>query len=170
MAVYCDIDDVRSIVSIEGTNAFIDDDETGTNTSAELAYVTYAIAWGASQIDAYMIKRYRLSDIAGSNFLKFINAVFAARNLSARRYQSIPASIAQLYDESVELLREIKQGKLDLPDTVDSFNHMPTVTNYWTQLWSSIDPVRVQDLESTGEKDWQDQKHPVTNQHWLGFH
>ncbi len=150
------------MVSIEGTVQSVDDDEDGSNDATELTYITAAIDWGSSQIDCYLVKRYTLSDLSSSTFLKFINAVFAARNLAIRRWQNVPTAIAQMYDESVELLQDIARGYKDIPDVIESFNHMPTVTNYWTQFWSSVTPVRTQDCENTGDGDWQGELHRPT--------
>jgi len=163
MATYCTTDDVRSLISIEGALAYSDDDESGANSAAELAYITAAIEWGASQIDFYLVRRYDLDDVTSSNFLKFVNVVFAARNLAVRRFQGIHESIGTLYDEAVEMLRDIKANRSDIPDVIESYNHLPTVTNYWTQFWSSSTPIRVVDGESTGSADWDGQKKRTIN-------
>jgi len=155
---YCTAADIQAIISIEGHDAWADDDESGSLSATETGYVTFQIDRAASVIDAYLVKRYDLSDLTGSNFLRFANAVMASKYVMSRRGEAPPEGLMADYDEFIQLLIDIKDNTKDLPDVIDSFNHLPTVTNFWTQLYSAANPVRVIDEESTGEADWQGQK------------
>ncbi len=167
MATYCTSADVQAIISIEAALSFSDDNESGDNSATELTYITFCIERAASVIDAYLVKRYALDDLTSSTFLKFCNAIMAAKYLTTRRLEGVATSIMEDYDEFIGLLKDIGQGLKDIPDVIDSFNHLPTVTNYWVQFTKGVTPVRVVDSESTGEEDWQGQlKRRTDTFHW----
>ena len=144
-------------MSPQGVEAFGDDDISGSLSATESGYLDFMIDKAASVLDLHLVKRYDLADLTTSNFMRFANAVLAARAIFARRGEGAPESVMREFDEFMDYLVAIRDNIMEIPDVIDSFNHLPTVTNFWTDFTKTVSPVRVQDAESTGDNDWQGQ-------------
>lgn len=142
---YCAIADVESVLSAEGVTAFVDDDETGSRSTAEVAFVTTMIEFAAERINFRINMVYDLADVVGNGWLKYANSYMAAANLIQRRNLPLTPSLSNQVDQIIESLDRIEQGQARLPQQSPSFDTLPTITNFAIELNNpnTATPVRV---------------------------
>ena len=151
VTTYCINSDVEDVMSTHGVTAYIDDDESGSRSGAETAYLTSAVERAAAMwVNPRVLMRYKASDLSGNGYLKWANAVIGALEVCRRRNNPIPISLAS-DAERIELqLQQIQRGQLNVPEQAESFEQIPVVTNYDVERWHQATPTRVQIEESTG--------------------
>ena len=112
----------------------VDDDEGGTLSATEEGYITRAIERAANLMNARLELRYTLADVAGNTWCRDANAAIAAYWLATRRGDAAPAQLAQQYAAYLADLADIANGKLKVPDAIESFDQTPGVTNFAVNL------------------------------------
>jgi hypothetical protein len=115
--VYCSQGDVEAILSIEGVESRLDDDQSGTVSPTESGYLNATIIpWATSWVNIYLMGRYDAAMLATSYVANDCTATRAARRLCQRRGNPVPESLAELFKEVQQLLADIKANKLSLED------------------------------------------------------
>jgi phage gp36-like protein len=148
---YCTQSDVEAILSAAGVTAFADDDEDGSLDGTETGYITRAIERAAARMNAVLEIRYKLADLTSNAWCQFANADVAAYLLTSRRGNSPPTQIADAYQEVIDLLDKIKANRGKVPEQGESFDFLPSVSNYQPVRGVRNMPVRVDPNESTGD-------------------
>ena len=147
--VYCTSSEIESLLGAETLAAFIDDDESGAASAGETAYIADMIELAASEMDSYLCVRYNLADLSSSNtWLKWANAILAARNITRRRL----SPMAPIEDQAQRILAdlaEIRQGIKPIPNQAESFDGLPSVTNFVVERATYPGKIRVNPQEST---------------------
>jgi hypothetical protein len=117
--VYCDQGDVEAVLSYDGVHASLDDDAAGLQLSAEEQerLTTKAVGWATGRVNFYLLGRYPAADLAQSWTVNWWAAVLAAYFLRGRRGNPPPGSVKEWYEESVEDMKAVQAGVLNLPDT-----------------------------------------------------
>jgi hypothetical protein len=147
---YCSISNVEEVLSAQGATAFVDDDETGSRSTAEAAFATTMIEYAAERINMQIGMVYVLSDVVGNGWLKYANAYLAAGNLVQRRGMPLTPSLASQIDQIIEQLGQVVTGALRLPQQNPSFDTLPTVTNFKIDLSNADTATPVHVAASTG--------------------
>lgn len=161
---YCTQSEVEDILSTAGATAFADDDEGGTLSAGETAYITAMIERAAVRMNAYLTSRYTLSELASNAWCKWCNATLAAYYLVMRRGNPAIESVAVEVGELMDMLTDIKAGRMQVPEQSESFDFLPTVTNFDTKRRKTVMPVRVRTDESTGDTPHSSRKRRTARQ------
>lgn len=164
---YCLKADVEDIISAAGVSMAVDDNRDGINTAAEEARVTRAIAMAASNMNARLVRRYKLSDLSSNDWVKFCNATLASEMVMRRRGNGPPPSVVDAADQYREDLQAIMEDRLDVPEQSESFDFSMSVTNFSVQRAKREQKVRVDKRTSTGDDpDSTLKRFPVTHRLW----
>jgi phage gp36-like protein len=136
---FCTRADIETLWSAADLLAAVDDDLSGTLSSAEEALIDDAILRAATQMIAYLASRYAPETLVGNAWCKQTNAAIAAYFLAIRRGDPAPPQIAELYGLAMQDLRSLRQGAMNLPGASESTDQLPTLTNFTPVL--GRDPV-----------------------------
>ncbi len=118
--VYCTQGDVEAVLSANGLSLSLDDNQTGTLDPTELGYLNdNIIPWATSRVNMYLLGRYDAADLATSFSVNDFTAIFAARRVRTRRGNPCPKSLQEVYEETVELLKDLKSAKLGLEEIAE---------------------------------------------------
>jgi hypothetical protein len=147
---YCTIADVEELLSVQGATAFVDDDETGSRSTAEAAFITSMIGYAAERINFQINQVYVLADVVNNGWLNYANAYLAAGNLIQRRGMPLTPSLSDQIDQILDQLSQIVNGSARLPQQVPSFDTLPTVSNFKVDLSNANTPTPVNVSASTG--------------------
>lgn len=147
---YCDQDDIEDVLSDYGVLAIVDDDEGGSNSAAELTRVTAAIERAAGRMNQYLETRYTLSDLASNDWCKYCNADLAAYYLTMRRGHAAPQGLEQVAADRINELQQIQLGNQRVPEVANSFETIPTVSNFQVRRGDCDGPIMVDGEHSTG--------------------
>ncbi len=150
--IYCTQSDVEAVLSEFGFLARIDDDRDDTIGTTEAAIVTAMIRKAAGRMNSRLQKRYKLSDLVNNDWCKDTNAWLAAWYVTARRGGAAPPGIAEEYNNLLTELDAIRDNDADVPDISESFEAIPTVSNFTVEPFRRHAKVRVIERISTGEK------------------
>lgn len=140
---YCLKADIEAVWTAADVLASADDDASGTLSATEEGYITRAIERAAERMNAYLEQRYVLADLASNTWCRDASASIAAYLLSIRRGDAPPAAFQSQYDGLMSDLFEIASGRLKVPETADSVDHVPSVTNFAADLSGSGGVIRV---------------------------
>lgn len=149
---YCEREDIESILGVAGVLALIDDDQDGTEASAETLHATNAIERAAVDMNSALRNQYVLSELADNDWCKWCNAYLAAYYLLNRKNSAVPASVADEVVQFREKLAEARWGRFQVPEQAPSFQHTPAVSNFQPEIRKFDNPIRVYEEESTGTK------------------
>lgn len=128
--LYCDADDVYALLSQEGADLRLDDDQTGTTSAAELLRLTtYAVNYATSRVNDYCLGRYEADDLDNNWTVNYWTTVIAARYLCFRRVNPIPKSITTIFDEVMEDLKALRAGEYTLGDVAERLVSSPAWSN-----------------------------------------
>jgi hypothetical protein len=148
--IYCSRSDVEAVLGAAGVVARIDDNETGTASTGEDAYVTSAIETAAAEMNADLERQYILSQLSASNgWLKRSNALLAAEVLMGRRGNPVQGLLVDQVQRIREQLRLIGMGRANVPEQSPSANHLPTVSTFVVEPAKAM-PIRVDTDISVG--------------------
>lgn len=148
---YCLRVDVENIISSAGLNMSADDNRDGIVSAAEELHVTRAIEMSASNMNARLGRRYKLSDLSDNDWVKFCNATLAAEMVMRRRGNGPPPSVVDAADQFRDDLNDIVAGRLSVPEQSESFDFSMAVSNYITRRAQRDQKVRVDTAISTGD-------------------
>lgn len=141
---YCQQPDLEATWSAVALLRSVDDDQDGTISTAEEAIVTRIIERAANKMNASLEMRYQLSDLANNSWARDCNTALAVYFLSTRRGNPAPDEIQEQYDGFLADLAEIRLGRLKVPQAPESFDAIPSVINFDTNLKASrrkVEPV-----------------------------
>ena len=148
---YCTSDDIETILSEFGLSVRLDDDENGC---PDTGMATACIERGAVQINHYLLARYSVADCVSSGWVKWVNAIFAAREACARRMMPPPESLVAQCNEFMEELRFIRAGTHPLMGDdgplATRFDGLPTVSNMVVDGRYAVQKIRRKPQTSTG--------------------
>ena len=139
---YCLKADIEAVWTAAAVLASVDDDSSGTLSATEEGYITRAIERAAERMNAYLEERYILSELASNTWCRDANASIAAYLLSIRRGDAAPAPFQSQYDGLMSDLFEIASGRLKVPETKESVDNVPSVTNFAVDLSGAQDRIR----------------------------
>lgn len=150
MTTWCSQSDVESILSDHGVLSYSDDDEDG---AADAGIVSAAIERAAAiDISPLIEERYTpLSATSSNSYLKWANALFAAKHLTIRRNLPMATSLEVECGAVLQLLNQVFNGQRSIPEQHENADHGPFVTNYNVQRIRTQMPARVAQQESTGK-------------------
>jgi phage gp36-like protein len=127
---YCLKADLEAVWTPAAVLASVDDDSSGTLSATEEGYITRAIERAAERMNAYLEERYILTDLAENTWCRDANAAIAVYLLSIRRGDAAPAPFQSQYEDLMGDLLEIASGRLKVPETKESADNVPSVSNF----------------------------------------
>ena len=166
--VYCDRDDVESIIGPFATTSAIDIDEDGVESTYESSLVTSAIQRAANRINAKIRHQYVLADVVGNDWLSYANAVLAAYEVRTMSVNPSEGSLIDKVNDILQTLNEIRYGRDQLPDQAPSFDYLPTVSSFKVQLGNPLSPITINVDQSTGSIPVGNRRR-VTSGNWFDF-
>ena len=134
MFSYCTREDLESAWSTTAVLRAADDDEDGSLSPAEEAFIVKAIERAAGTMNARLAERYRLAELLGNAWCRATNAVLAAHALAVRRGNPAPPHLETERQSLLADLEEIRAGRMRIPEAPASHEMIPTVTNFTTDL------------------------------------
>lgn len=166
---YCTSEHVKFVLSEAGMTARVDDDESGVASVEEELMITTAINWAAAEINACVGKQYRLSDVTSNTMLQMANAYLAAERLCGRRGNDSPSKLEADCDKIRDRLTEVRWGREQLPEQADSFEFIPTVSNFDPILGAGNGTIFVDRDTSTRSEpaDGVTRAYPAWNWRWF---
>ncbi|MFI4874763.1 MAG: hypothetical protein ACIALR_05480 [Blastopirellula sp. JB062] len=145
---YCTVDDLESILSDQGVLRLLDDDEDGVAAADESARLDDVIVQAASMMNMRLSFRYDLASLANNDWCRWCNAYMAAQLLMRRRGNPGSPVVFDQADEYRESLKEIREGRLNVPDAAPYRSPEIAVSNYTLEP-ARRQPVRVRVENST---------------------
>lgn len=128
---YCVRADVEFVLSGHGLIAALDDNKDGAESpTTETPFVADAIEIAADDMNAMIEQRYKLTDLSSNTWCKWANARLAAAALMTRRGNPLPPSLADQVQLTEDTLAGVLSGNQKIPGVSDSFDHLPTISNY----------------------------------------
>ena len=166
---YCVRADIEDIFGTAGVKAHIDDDHSGGESSAETTVVTKVIERAAVRMNQVLDQRYILSELATNDWCKYANATIAVYMLMTRRGNPAPQDVEREFRETMEFLDDVRLGIAKIPQANESFETIPTVSNFEPERGRRSAPIRVATEESTGTAPAGGRKRRTARRHRFGF-
>ncbi|QDU31889.1 hypothetical protein ETAA8_70510 [Anatilimnocola aggregata] len=130
MTTYCTAADLEAVWAPDQILASVDDDESGTLSSAESAHLDRAIERAAGRMNACLELRYSLATLSGNAWCRDANAAIAVYLLAIRRGEAAPAALQEQHDAYFAELLEIAAGRRNVPQAVITLDSRPSVMNF----------------------------------------
>lgn len=128
--LYCSSDDVDALLSQEGVDLRLDDDESDAiSATEETRLTTWALNYATSRVNDYALGRYLAANLDNNWTVNHWATVIAARYLCVRRGNPLPKSIAELYKEVMADLKALKAGEYQLGDIAERVLNSPSWSN-----------------------------------------
>lgn len=159
---YCTVEDVIEILSEEGVNYRIDDNENGHISTNETARVQTSIDQASLRIDFWMSRKYFPATLDQSQFIMFCCVWISSRYLCRRRGGGVPTSIDDTATEMEDMLKQIYYGQAYIPDVPPDTNSGISSIVVGTMKMGYEQPFRKQQNISTPEMD-------TMNNRWLNW-
>jgi len=117
---YTDQGDIESLLSVLGLVNRLDDVNTGVATfvaltAEEQAYLPKFINRATERCNFYLAMRYNPADLAQSCWVNDHATVIACYLLAVRRGNPVPASLLDMYKETLEELKLVHLGNYEVP-------------------------------------------------------
>lgn len=142
--LFCTQADVESLLSADGLTGRLDDDESGTASAGELAYLTQAIRWSTVRVQMYC-NAYPAEDLVNSWLVNWWASIIAAFMVSVRRGNPSASSLSDLHDAAMEDLKLVRSGEYTLPDVALRDSAFPAWSNMsCPAVGRSVAKLRVQ--------------------------
>lgn len=148
---YCTQDDLDALLSPQGVTARLDDDDSGQIDGLEIAWLNRAIQWATARVNMYCAGRYATADLVNSWIVNNWAVVLACHWLSCRRGNPPPSSMEGLYDETMEDLKAVKSGEVDLPDIGLRTSAWPSWSNVRVDCLYTLRKIRVERVQGMSE-------------------
>ena len=133
----CTSTDVADWWSVEGVDARLEDDLSGSVESDESLQLTRLIERASAIVAAKLSQRYLQASYAGTNpptntppLVMHFAAVIAAYYLGCRRNLPHSEALLKEYERVLEMMNEIGSGLLSIPEVAESFDTTPFLTNF----------------------------------------
>jgi phage gp36-like protein len=143
--------DIEAIWSAAAVIRSVDDDDDGTLSASETAYIDRALERAANRMNASLAMRYRLADLAENTWCRDANSLLAAYLLATRRGNPAPDHLQEQYELLLGDLQEIRGGRLVVPQAAESLETIPTVSNFAVDARRRRAKVRRIAATSTGQ-------------------
>lgn len=138
--VYCLFTDMQNVMSANGLNLRMDDNPPSAWRDS--------IYRAGSRINQYLIRRYDTVQLVGNYWVQFNAAIMATYILCGGRGNTVPQSLAKDYKEVIADLKEVRDGKADVPDVAARRQTCPVMSN--TRILLAPQPhVRIDRVFST---------------------
>lgn len=142
--VYADADDVLALIGAEGSDGRVDDDNSGSVSASEAAFLTAALNRATRRVNQYLLPRYPADELYQSGIVNEWTAVTAAYLLCCRRGNPAAGSIKDLYDEAVAEMKEVAAGTQSLADAASRHSAFPSWANVRFSLTHRLRRLRVE--------------------------
>jgi len=135
---YCDLEDIKQIVTENTLIQLTDDDQTGVIDSDK---VNDAIAYSQEVIDGFLRGRYELPLTKVPGVIKILSTDLSFYRLYSRRFDTeMPEAVHDKYKTSLKILTQIQKGHvlldLDSPDQVPVLPGFKTNKRYEDKMFS----------------------------------
>lgn len=141
---YCTEADIQALLGSDGTTARLDDDDTGAQSATEAGYLTTAIYWATDRCNFYLLSRYAAQYLAQSWLVNQWCVLCAAKWLSSRRGNPPPGSINELYEQAVEDMKLVHDGKYEVPGIGTRDAQWPFWSNVRVDAVYALRKIRVE--------------------------
>lgn len=148
--VYCTKSDVEAAWTPAAVLAAVDDDDSGSLDTNELAILTRAIERSANRMNAALEIRYPLATLLNNAWCRDCNASLAAYLLATRRGTAAPDHIQEQYETYVQDLEEIIANRKCVPQLSANREQSPTVSNFRVEPALEPEAIRRVNNTSTG--------------------
>ncbi len=145
--VYCAQIDVETLQSIDGTDGRLDDDADGVVNAVEAAYLNKIICWASARANVYLGGRYAFADLATN----YWTTVLVCWTLSKRRGNPSPASIGEMYDETMTEMRAVQTGEMQIPDIGARDASFPAFSNVRVDQYYALRKIRVERVQGMSD-------------------
>lgn len=164
--LYCSQTDVETLLAVDGLSLRLDDDQTGTLSATETAYLTRIIGWVTARLNMYLLGRYDAANLETSFAVNEFAAIMVAQRVSRRRGNPAAKAIQELYEEVIEMLEQIKAGSLGLEDVAERTSGAP----FWDNIRHTRHTLRRTRVERPISEKTPRQTPPVYDQsaEWTG--
>jgi len=151
MSVYqfTSIPEIESVFSSAGITWRLDDDRTGTLSSAENSYGEDVIDEATDWILMYVQYYYTEADLVSNSWIRRQASIYACHLLSQRRGN--PAQFEDAIAKLTKVLDEIRWGKLKVPALPYSENYGPTVSTQVVDRRFQVAKLKVLPTISAGD-------------------
>lgn len=147
---YCTRDDIEALIGPPSVDVGLDRDQDGALSAYEDSLVDTAISNAALKINNMVRHQYKLSDVTNNEWLTYANAVLALNAIRGMGGNPSEPSVTDEYQEVMDILREVRWGRDQLPEQSPSFDHTPTTSAMQSQLGNRESPIIVNPNQSTG--------------------
>lgn len=151
--MYCTITDVQNIISADGVTYRVDD-----GTALDL--YTAVIDEASSIIDEYALRFYTSTALEAARWVTHKCANIAAWLLCTRRGNAPPTGIAMRYEQAMDDLEKVSEGKKQIPGAGQRRDCAPCVSNVRIRLdpfpRTVVEPNRSSRQKPTDYKQWAD--------------
>lgn len=141
---YCTEADIQALLGADGTTARVDDDGTASQSAAEAEYLSQAIQWATDRCNFYLLGRYPAARLATSWLVNQWCVICAAKWLSSRRGNPPPGVVNDLYEQAVEDMKLVHDGKYDVPNIATRTAQWPFWSNVRVDALYSLRKIRVE--------------------------
>lgn len=148
---YCSDNDVEALLSEEGVNLRLDDNQDGAVNAAELLRLTrQACNYATSKVNDFCAGRYDPADLETSWTVNEWATVIAARWLCSRRGNPVPGSLKERLAEVMDELKQVKSGQYSLQDLAERTSSAPIWSNTRVDVRYRTRRIRVERPISEG--------------------
>lgn len=141
--LYCDEQDIRDILSEEGVDLRVDDDDDGAVNETEQLMITKALNQAAAKVNQYCVRFYTPAVLATSWTVHEWASNIAARELCKRRGNPVPTSIEKEYEDTIEDMKAVAAGE-PIEDLVPRHQKGPRFSNGRVDTTYGVRKWRVQ--------------------------
>lgn len=143
--LYTDQAEINDLLSENGVNLRLDDDDDAAVDADELVRITPRIVNKATaRCNLYLLERYDANQLADSWMVHHWATVIGAYMVCQRRGNVIPESLQQEYDQCIEEMQAVKDGDMSLGDVPQRESDQPTFSNVTIDDRYRVRRVRVQ--------------------------
>jgi len=149
---YCTITEINDLMSEHGIAAATDD--VGGESLVDSSVVNNAIERAEQRIKQFVTGRYDVTQFSSSNkWLKWCCATLSCVALYRRRGNLIPPGLQEQYDEYIEHLQAIRDGRGEIPDQAPRTEFSMAMSNLRIDHRYPTGKSRVVTTVSTGGQD-----------------
>jgi len=112
--IYSDRTGVEIVMGQCGVDSRLNDSETTVISAAEEQTLTTLIYYCSQEIDMFLLNRYPASQLTTSYLVYMWCSVMVAYRLGMRRCGSVPQALQWEYEQTMEKLRQIQIGQMDI--------------------------------------------------------
>jgi hypothetical protein len=146
--LYTDEDDIHAVLSVTGELALLDDRGTGQLSVAEEGFRDTIIKWATARCNYQLLGKYAASELANSWIVNDWCSFVAAFILGCRRGNTPAGALRELYEQAMEDMKLVRQGKAKIPDIGTRTSAWPFWSNVRVDVVHRVRKIRVQRSQS----------------------